>query len=127
VVRAFVRLRELLASNKELALRLDELEARIEQKLTGHDQAIAAMLSAIRQLMPQRYTVPVSLWSGRHINVPAFARRNETSSLVASEPPRSPAGAQAVGHRVHGRSRGRWIAAGGLARVGVEQVAADCL
>jgi hypothetical protein len=51
VVRAFVQLRELLASNKELALRLDELEARIEQKLAGHDQAIAAMLSAIRALM----------------------------------------------------------------------------
>jgi ATP-dependent Clp protease ATP-binding subunit ClpA len=51
VVRAFVQLRELLASNAELARRLDELEARIEKKLTGHDQAIAAMLSAIRQLM----------------------------------------------------------------------------
>jgi hypothetical protein len=51
VVRAFVQLRELLASNKELARRLNELEARIEKKLTGHDEAIAAMLSAIRQLM----------------------------------------------------------------------------
>ena len=51
VVRAFVQLRELLTSNKELALRLDELEARIEKKLTGHDQAIAAMLSAIREMM----------------------------------------------------------------------------
>lgn len=51
VVRAFVQLRALLASNAELARRLDELEARIEKKLTGHDQAIAAMLSAIRQLM----------------------------------------------------------------------------
>jgi hypothetical protein len=51
VVRAFVQLRELLASNTELARRLDELEARIEKKLVGHDDAIAAMLSAIRQLM----------------------------------------------------------------------------
>jgi len=51
VVRAFVKLRELLASNTELAQRLDELEARIEEKLVGHDQAIAAMLSAIRGLM----------------------------------------------------------------------------
>jgi len=41
VVRAFVKLRDLLASNKELAKRLDELEARIEKKLTTHDQAIA--------------------------------------------------------------------------------------
>jgi hypothetical protein len=51
VVRAFVQLRELLASNTELARRLDELEARIEKKLVGHDDAIAAMLSAIRLLM----------------------------------------------------------------------------
>jgi len=55
VVRAFVKLRELLASNKELARRLDGLEVRIEKniekKLATHDAAIAAMLSAIRQLM----------------------------------------------------------------------------
>jgi hypothetical protein len=50
VVRAFVKLRELLASNKELARRLDELEAHIEKQLTAHDRAIAAILSAIRQL-----------------------------------------------------------------------------
>lgn len=47
VVRAFVRLRELLASNKALAQKLDELE----RKYQHHDKAIAAMLSAIRQLM----------------------------------------------------------------------------
>lgn len=51
VVRAFVRLRELLTSNKELARRLRELEARIDKKLATHDQAIAAILSAIRELM----------------------------------------------------------------------------
>lgn len=50
-MRAFVKLRELLVSNKELARRLNELEARIEKKLATHDQAIVAMLSAIRQLM----------------------------------------------------------------------------
>jgi len=51
VMRAFVKLREALASNKDLAKRLDELEARIESKLTTHDKAIAAMLSAIRQML----------------------------------------------------------------------------
>jgi hypothetical protein len=51
VVRAFVKLREALTANEELARRLDELEAGIEKKLTTHDQAIAAMLSAIRQLL----------------------------------------------------------------------------
>jgi len=51
VVRAFVRLREMLASNQELAKRFDEIEARIQKKVTDHDEAIAAILSAIRQLM----------------------------------------------------------------------------
>jgi ORF6N domain-containing protein len=51
VVRAFVQLRELLASNEDLSRRLDQLEARIEKKLATHDDDIGAMLSAIRQLM----------------------------------------------------------------------------
>jgi hypothetical protein len=51
IMRAFVRMREMLVSNKELALKLDQLEARIEKKLAAHDEAIAAILSAIRELM----------------------------------------------------------------------------
>ena len=47
VVRAFVRLRELLASNKDLARRLDQLE----RKLGSHDQAIAGLVNTIRHLM----------------------------------------------------------------------------
>jgi hypothetical protein len=51
VVRAFVQLRELLTSNKELARQFANLEGRLNKKLTEHDDAIAAILSAIRQLM----------------------------------------------------------------------------
>jgi len=51
VVRAFVQLREMLASNKELARRFAQLEIRLDKKLTIHDEAIAAILAAIRQLM----------------------------------------------------------------------------
>ena len=47
VVRAFVRLREILASNRELAQRLDELE----RKFDGHDNAIRNLFEAIRQLL----------------------------------------------------------------------------
>ena len=47
VVRAFVRLRELIASNKALAAKLDELEHRLDT----HDQTIVEILEAIRQLM----------------------------------------------------------------------------
>jgi len=47
IMRAFVRLREMLASNRELKQRLDELERR----LGAHDRAIASILTAIRELM----------------------------------------------------------------------------
>lgn len=47
VVRAFVRLREILATNQELAQKLDQLE----KKITTHDQAIVGILKAIRELM----------------------------------------------------------------------------
>ena len=46
VVRAFVKLRELLVSNAALARKLDELE----RKYQHHDEAITAILSAIREL-----------------------------------------------------------------------------
>jgi hypothetical protein len=51
IVRAFVQLRELIASNKDLARRLDELEARIGKKLDSHDQAIVGLINAMRELM----------------------------------------------------------------------------
>ena len=44
VVSAFVRLRELLSTNKELAQKLAELELKLE----GHDQAIHNIFEAIR-------------------------------------------------------------------------------
>ena len=47
VVRAFVRLREMIASNKELARKLDALE----KKLATHDRAITGLIEAIRQMM----------------------------------------------------------------------------
>lgn len=47
VVRAFVRLRTLLATHKELAAKLAELE----NKLTVHDDQIRLIIEAIKQLM----------------------------------------------------------------------------
>ena len=43
IVRAFVRFREVLRSNKELASKLDALE----KKLATHDQAITGLINAI--------------------------------------------------------------------------------
>jgi len=52
VVRAFVKLREMLASHKKLALKFAELE----RKIGSHDEAIRSLVSAIRQLMVERET-----------------------------------------------------------------------
>ena len=51
VVRAFVQSREMLSSNHELARRFAQLETRLDKRLTEHDRTIAAILSAIRELM----------------------------------------------------------------------------
>jgi hypothetical protein len=47
VVRAFVRLREVLATHKDLARKMTELES----KIGSHDKAIQSLVSAIRRLM----------------------------------------------------------------------------
>jgi ORF6N domain len=47
VVRAFVKLREMLGTHKKVARKLAELERRIEV----HDEEITALFDAIRQLM----------------------------------------------------------------------------
>jgi hypothetical protein len=46
VVRAFVRLRQMLASREDLARQL----ARIEKKLAAHDEEILAIITIIREL-----------------------------------------------------------------------------
>ena len=50
IMRAFVKLRQMLETNRELARKFSELERRVGK----HDREIAAILEAIRQLM----TVP---------------------------------------------------------------------
>jgi hypothetical protein len=47
VVRAFVRLRELLSANRQTAARIEELEHRLE----SHDGTIQDIIDAIRRLM----------------------------------------------------------------------------
>ena len=47
IMRVFVRLRRMLTTHRRLALRLEELEGKVE----GHDQQIRSVFDAIRQLM----------------------------------------------------------------------------
>jgi ORF6N domain-containing protein len=55
VVRAFVRLRDMLATHKDLAAKIDELDRRVG----SHDKAIGSIIAAIRQL-----TAPAARKSG---------------------------------------------------------------
>jgi hypothetical protein len=47
VVRAFVRLREMVAANTQLATKLEELDRRLD----SHDEAIAELFAALRHLI----------------------------------------------------------------------------
>ena len=67
IVRAFVKLREILASNKELAQKLNQLE----RKLQTHDQAIVGIFNTIRKLMAPPAPPPPQLPKGRPIGFTA--------------------------------------------------------
>jgi len=51
VVRAFVKMRETLAQNKELAAKLAELERNLTDRLDDHEQAIVHIMGEIKKLM----------------------------------------------------------------------------
>ena len=61
VVRAFVKLREMLATHKEFAQRLDELERNLQK----HDRQILSLVQAIRELMspPEKPRTPIGFAS----------------------------------------------------------------
>ena len=51
VVRAFVKLREVLASSDELAKQLDALERKLAGRLDTHEKAIIELFTQIRRLL----------------------------------------------------------------------------
>jgi phage regulator Rha-like protein len=69
VVRAFVRLREMLAANGRLAAKINELEGRLDT----HDSEIQKLLGAIRQLMTPEATPRRRIG----FQLPAFRRRRD--------------------------------------------------
>ena len=56
-MRAFVRLRQMLACHADLARRLDELDRRFRE----HDEQFVVVFDAIRQLMTPPQTPPAEL------------------------------------------------------------------
>ena len=71
IMRAFVRLRQVLASHKELANKFRELESRIDD----HDEQIRAIFDAIRELMAEPEPKPKKI--GFHV-------RERRSSYIVS-------------------------------------------
>ena len=68
IMRTFVRMRELLASIKELARRFAQLETRLDKRLTAHHEAIAATLPGRLTFTAPLLLVPVGPkgYSTRH-------------------------------------------------------------
>ncbi|HXO34443.1 MAG TPA: ORF6N domain-containing protein [Candidatus Acidoferrales bacterium] len=66
VVRAFVRLREMLATNRKLAGKIDELENRLDT----HDSTIQDLIEAIKELMkpedPPRKSIGFQIPAGNN-------------------------------------------------------------
>jgi ATP-dependent Clp protease ATP-binding subunit ClpA len=51
IMRAFVRLRETIAGNRELREKIDALERHVDEKLAAQDHVIVEIMNAIRTLM----------------------------------------------------------------------------
>ena len=87
IMRAFVRLREVLATNRELSQRLAELE----RKFGTHDKQIQAIFEAIRQLMtPPEPPEPPRKEIGFHIKedgVPYRIKRLSRASRIERREP----------------------------------------
>jgi len=77
VVRAFIRLRQMLASNAELARKMDSLEKK-------YDVQFKVVFDAIRQLMSPPETKRREI--GFHVKHEITSRRQETLTRYALRP-----------------------------------------
>jgi len=77
VVRAFVKLREMLSTHKELAHKL----AALERKLQNHDESIRSLVVAIRQLMRPPEPEPPKKRIGFLVEEPHVSYKSSKGSL----------------------------------------------
>lgn len=75
VVRAFVKLREVLATHKELADKLTELE----RKVGTHDKAIVSIIAAIRGLTEKPKAKPRAIGFRSKVNAPNDSKPKQHS------------------------------------------------
>jgi len=79
VVRAFVKMRETLAQNSQLAAKLAELERQLTDRLDVHEKAIVHILDEIKQLMvPPPQPVPERRQIGFHVREEGGDVRHDT-------------------------------------------------
>jgi len=83
VVRAFVQMRDLLGSTKELAKRLAELEKKLTARLDGHEAAIVEVLRRVMDILdpppppPEPPKRQIGFQTGQNEPPVAKARRNK--------------------------------------------------
>ena len=85
VVRAFVRLREMVAANAQLAANLEELERRLD----SHDEAIVDLFAALKQLL-EPAEPPKKREIGFHVREKAARYRVQRRSKINSRNSRIP-------------------------------------
>jgi len=77
VVRAFVKMREALASHRDLARQLDELETKLTERLDVHEKAVTFILDELKKLRepePEPKRKPI----GFHVHDRAATLREQT-------------------------------------------------
>jgi hypothetical protein len=80
VVRAFVRLREMVAANAQLAAKLEELERRFD----SHDEAIANLFATLKQLLEPSET-PKRREIGFHVRENSARYRVRRGSRIKNQ------------------------------------------
>ena len=88
VVRAFVKMREVLAQNRQLTEKLAELERRLTDRLDVHEKAIVHILDEIKKLMeplppqPEPKRPEIGFHVRDEIQAKPFARRLARKQLT---------------------------------------------
>ena len=83
VVRAFVRLREMVAANAQLAAKLEELERRFD----SHDEAIANLFATLKRLL-EPTDAPKRREIGFHVREKAAHYRVQRRSRIKDRNPK---------------------------------------
>ena len=54
IIRAFIKLREIMTSHKDLARKIEDLERKFEEKFKGQDQKFILIFRAIKDLLTDK-------------------------------------------------------------------------